>query len=143
MDLRQVAELHVPPDWTIDATNASLQTLEAPKDATGFPPGRSGIGVGSLAGGDQAEQLEWVAKHARENDYADYTNFKRLPNETINGTPFFRLQFESEAVWWDVYGTVTPDGEHSILIEWQFDKILTRKQAEAIWSPVMPTFKML
>ncbi|GGR43916.1 hypothetical protein J2S40_004185 [Nocardioides luteus] len=132
----------MPPDWTIDATNASLQTLEAPKDATGFPPGRGGIGVGSLAGGDQAEQFDWVAKHAKENDYAGYDNFKRLPDEVINGTKFFRFQFDSEAVWWDVYGTVTADGEHSILIEWQFDKTIDRKQAEDIWSPVMPTFKM-
>lgn len=141
--LEDVAEISVPPDWTVKSSTDALDTLSAPKDAVGFPPGSATVGVGNLAGGDQAEQLEWVAKHAKENDYAGYANLKRLPNEVINGTAFYRFQYESDAYWFDAYGTVTPDGEYNIVFEWQFDKTITRKQAEAIWSPVMPTFKML
>jgi hypothetical protein len=56
---------------------------------------------------------------------------KRDPNEVINGTTFYRLQFESEAEWYDVYGTVTPDAEHQIVVEWKFHKTIVRKEAEA------------
>jgi hypothetical protein len=141
--LEDVAEISVPADWTVKSSTDALDTLSAPKDAVGFPPGSATVGVGNLAGGDQAEQLEWVAKHAKENDYAGYANLKRLPNEVINGTPFYRFQYESDAYWFDAYGTVTPDGEYNIVFEWQFDKTMSRKEAEAIWSPVMPTFEML
>ncbi|MFJ9392070.1 hypothetical protein ACIRON_24825 [Nocardioides sp. NPDC101246] len=141
--LEDVAEISVPADWTVKSSTDALDTLSAPKDAVGFPPGSATVGVGNLAGGDQADQLEWVAKRAMENDYAGYANLKRLPNEVINGTSFYRFQYESDAYWFDAYGTVTPDGEYNIVFEWQFDKTISRKQAEAIWGPVMPTFKML
>lgn len=143
VDLRGVAEISVPADWSVQPTGDSLTTLEAPKDAVGFPPGSATVGVGNLAGGDQGEELEWVAKHAMENDYAGYTNLNRRPNEVINGTTFYRFQYESDAYWFDTYGTVTPDAEYNIVFDWQFDKTMSRKEAEAIWSPVMPTFKML
>lgn len=142
VQLEQVAELSVPPEWTVKSLNASQHTLSAPKDAIGFPPGSAIAAAGNLAGGDQAEQFEWMANRDIKTNYARY-NPKRLPDEVINGTTFYRLQFESKAEWYDVYGTVTPDGEYSIGIEWKFDKTISRKEAEAIWSPVMPTFKML
>lgn len=142
-DLDGVAEISVPSDWTVKSTGDALDTLQAPKDAVGFPPGSATVGVGNLAGGDQSEQLEWMANRELKTNYAGYTNLERLPNEIINGTTFFRLQFEDGADWYDLYGTVTPDGEYSIVFEWKFLKTLDRKQAEAIWSPVMPTFKML
>lgn len=142
VDLRDVAEISVPPDWTVKTTTPKLHHLSAPKDMTGFPPGKATVGVGSLPGGDQENALESSAKWAMETDYAGY-NPKRLPNEVINGTTFYRLQFDSEAVWYDVYGTVTPDGEYNIEFDWEADKVIDRKEAEAIWSAVMPTFKML
>lgn len=140
--LDNVAEISVPSNWTIESTNDSIHTLKPPKGAVGFLPGWATVNVGNLAGGDQAEELEESAKWAMENDYAG-RNAKRLPNEVIDGTDFFRLQFESETEWYDVYGTVTPDAEHQIVFEWKFDKTIGRKEAEAIWSPVMPTFRML
>lgn len=140
--LEDVAEISVPSDWTVKSTTDALDTLEAPKDKVGFPPGSATVAVGNLAGGDEEEQLEWMANRQLKTNYADY-NPKRLADEEINGTTFYRLQFESEAEWYDLYGTVTPDGEYSIVFEWKFLKTLDRKQAEAIWSPVMPTFKML
>ncbi|MBB3087968.1 hypothetical protein [Nocardioides albus] len=143
VDLDGVAEISVPPDWTVKSTGDALDTLQAPKDSVGFPPGSATVGVGNLAGGDQSEQLERSANYELKTTYAGYTNLKRLPNEVINDTTFFRLQFEGGADWYDVYGTVTPDGEYSIVFQWKFMKTLDRKQAEAIWSPVMPTFKML
>lgn len=141
--LRGVAELSVPSDWAVKSLNASQHTLHAPLDATGFPPATGVVSAGNLAGGDPKKELESSAKWSMENDYSGYSNLKRLPNEVINGTTFYRLQFESEATWFDVYGTVTPDAEYHILIEWRADKIIDRKEAEAIWTPVMPTFKML
>lgn len=143
VDLDGVAEISIPPDWTIKSTGDALDTLRAPKDAVGFPPGSATVGVGNLAGGDQKEQLEWMANRQLKTNYAGYTNLKRLPDEAINGTTFYRLQLENSGDWYDVYGTVTPDGEHSIVFEWKFLKTLDRKEAEAVWSPVMPTFKML
>lgn len=140
--LDDVAEISVPSDWTIKSTTGALHTLQAPKDAVGLPPGSATVGVNNLAGGDQADELEESAKYVMENDYASY-NPKRLPNEVINGATFYRLQFESEAEWYDIYGTVTADAEHHIVFEWRFDKMISRKEAEAIWSPVMPTFKLL
>lgn len=83
-----------------------------------------------------------MANRDMKTNYARYSP-KRLPDEVINGTTFYRLQFESESHWYEVYGTVTPDAKYSIGIEWKFLKTLDRKEAEAIWSPVMPTFKML
>lgn len=142
MALDSVAEISVPSNWTIESTNDSIHTLKPPKGAAGFLPGWATVNVGNLAGGDQSEELEESAKWAMENDYAG-RNAKRLPNEVIDGTNFFRLQFESESEWYDVYGTVTQDAEHQIVFEWKFDKTIDRKEAEAIWSPVMPTFKML
>lgn len=141
--LREVAALSVPSDWAVKSLNSSQHTLQAPLDATGFPPATGIASAGNLAGGDPEGELESAAKWSMENDYSGYSNLKRLPNEIVNGTNFYRLQFESEATWFDVYGTVTPDAEYHILIEWRADKILDRKEAEAIWSPVMPTFKML
>ena len=143
VDLDGSAEISVPPDWTVKSTGDALDTLRAPDDAVGFPPGSATVGVGNLAGGDQKEGLEWMANRQLKTNYAGYTNLKRLPDEVINGTKFYRLQAENGADWYDVYGTVTPDGEYSIVLEWKFLKSLDRKQAEAIWSPVMPTFKML
>lgn len=140
--LRDVAELSVPPDWTIDSTNASLHTLAAPKDTSGFPPASATVGVNSLAGGDQSDAIESSAKWVMKNDYAGSTNLKRLPDEVINGTTFYRIQFESAGAWSDVYGTVTPDAEHHIVIEWKSLKVIGRNDAEAVWRPVMPTFKM-
>lgn len=142
VELGQVAELSVPSDWTVKSTNDSLHTLQAPKDKVGFPPGSATVGINSLAGGKQGTKLESSARWVMENDYAGYKP-KRLPNEVINGTDFYRIQFESESEWYDVYGTVTPDAEQHIVIEWKFLKTLDRKQAEAVWGPVMPTFKML
>lgn len=141
--LEDVAEISVPPDWTVRSTTDALDTLRAPKGEVGFSPGSATVVVGNLAGGDEATELEWVAKHSMENDYAGYDNLKRLPDEVINGTTFYRLQFESDADWFDVYGTVSPDAESHIRIAWQFGKTISREDAEAIWSPVMPTFKML
>jgi hypothetical protein len=141
--LEDVAEISVPSDWTVKSTTDALDTLRAPKGELGFSPGSATVAVGNLAGGDQADELEWVAKHSMENDYAGYTNLKRLPDEVINGTTFYRLQFESGTFWFDAYGTVTPDAEYHIRIAWQFDKTISRKQSEAVWSPVMPTFSML
>lgn len=140
--LGDVAELSVPPDWTIDSANASLRTLAAPVDKSGFPPSSATVGVGNLAGGDETEQFDWMANRDMKTNYAGYSP-KRLPDEVINGTTFYRIQFESGGAWSDVYGTVTPDGEYSIGIEWKSLKTIDRKQAEAIWRPVMPTFKML
>ena len=140
--LDDVAEISVPSDWTVKSTTDALDTLQAPEDKVGFPPGSATAGVGNLAGGDEKKQLEWMANRQLKTNYAGY-NPKRLPDEKINGTTFYRLQFESDAEWYDVYGTVTHDGEYSIVLEWKFLKTLDRKQAEAIWSPVMPTFKML
>ena len=140
--LTHVAEISVPSDWTVKSTGDALDTLQAPKDKVGFPPGAATINVGNLAGGDEKKQLEWMANRQLKTDYANY-HPKRLPNEVINGTTFYRLQFENESDLYDVYGTVTPDGEYGIVVEWKFMKTVNRKQAEAIWSPVMPTFKML
>jgi hypothetical protein len=140
--LDSVAEISVPSNWTIESTNDAIHTLKPPKGAAGFLPGWATVNVGNLAGGDQAEELEESANWAIETDYAG-RNPKRLPDEVIDGTNFFRLQFESETEWYDVYGTVTPDAEHQIVFEWKFDKTIGREEAEAIWSPVMPTFKML
>lgn len=141
--LREVAELSVPADWAIKPTTASLQTLEAPKDKSGLIPGWATVGLGNLTGGDEKEAFDWSVERDMKTNYAEYTNLKRLPDEVINGTTFYRLQFESPSHWYDVYGTVTPDAEYSIGVEWKFLKTNGRKQAEAIWSPVMPTFKML
>ncbi|MEI7056255.1 hypothetical protein WBG06_10600 [Nocardioides sp. CCNWLW239] len=141
--LRDVAELSVPSDWNVKSLNASQHTLNAPLDASGLPAATGIASAGNLAGGDPEKALESAAKWSMENDYSGYSNLKRLPNEVINGTTFYRLQLESEATWFDVYGTVTPDAEYHILIEWRADKIIDRQEAEAIWSPVMPTFRML
>lgn len=141
--LEDVAEISVPSDWTVKSATDALDTLRAPKGEVGFSPGSATVSVGNLAGGDQAEELEWTAKHSMENDYSGYDSLKRLPDEVINGTPFYRLQFESEAYWFDVYGTVTPDAEYHVRVAWKFSKSISRKEAEAVWSPVMPSFKML
>lgn len=141
--LEDVAEISVPSDWAVKSTTDALDTLRAPKSDIGFSPGSATVAVGNLAGGDQAEELEWVAKHSMEKDYAGYANLKRLPDEVINGIAFYRLQFESDAYWFDAYGTVTADAEYHVRVAWQFDKTTSRKEAEKIWSPVMPTFKML
>lgn len=142
VELRHAAEISIPSDWTVKSTTDALHTLQPPKDKVGFPPGSGTVGVNGLAGGNQADELESAATWVIENDYAGYKP-KRLPNEVINGTDFYRLQFESEADWYDVYGTVTPDAEQHIVVEWKFLKTLDRKQAEAIWRPTMSTFEML
>lgn len=68
----------------------------------------------------------------------------RLPDETINGALFYHFRYETDTEWGDMYGTVTPDIEYQVTIEWSVMKSTSsRADEDAMIKQIMPTFKLL
>ncbi|MFD4326038.1 hypothetical protein ACFWQC_15480 [Nocardioides sp. NPDC058538] len=118
--------------------------MRAPEDAIGISPGAGNIQANVYSTDVTAADLEELAKLHEKDLKEDFANLKRLPNETINGQPFFRFQADDGQVWYDEYVTLEPDGQYQISVTWRFNKTdVDRKGAEALIDQVMPTYQAL
>lgn len=140
-----VAQLQVPPDWTLSSTRDASQTMAAPKDSIGLSPGSGNILADPNPGGGEGEDAvdEWA--DLREKSLSgDLKNLERLPNERINGSVFYHFRGEGDGTWEDHYGAVVPGGDRRITITWRFNQAdIDRKGAEALIAEIMPTYQVL
>lgn len=143
----EIAQLHVPSDWTIKSGGKQLLTLRAPKNEVGLSPGAGHISVGvySTDGEIKAELDELAELHATQLERdASFTKIERQPNETINGSLFYHFRVETEYTWEEMYGTLVPDAGRQVAVEWSFNKSdIDRKGAEALIAPIMATYEVL
>ncbi|MGH8078836.1 MAG: hypothetical protein ACREPE_16165, partial [Lysobacter sp.] len=140
-----VAQLQVPPDWTISSSGDLSLTVRAPEDAIGISPGAATFQGGVHAGeGDDAAAVDALAALEEKALADDVQNLKRLPNETIDGSIFYHFQGDTGREWEDHYGTVVPGGDHHVTVTWRFTKTdIDRKGAEALIAQIMPTYRTL
>lgn len=140
-----VAQLQVPPDWTVTSNADQTQTMRAPKDSIGVSPGSGNIVAGPHAGDGDGESAVNALADLRQDELArDLKNLKRLPNETINGSIFYHFQGEDEYTWQDHYGTVVPGGDDRVSMSWDFNKSdIDRKGADTLIEPIMATYEVL
>lgn len=143
----KVAQLHVPPNWELDSYADQAQTMIAPENEVGLSPGSGEIMVGVYGADENLEEaIEGLAKlvHDQLKRDSSLTNLERLPDETINGTLFFHFRAETEYTWQDHYGTVVSTTRDQVTVTWQFNKSdIDRKDAEALFAPIMATYEVL
>ncbi|MFE7224808.1 hypothetical protein ACFU7D_08505 [Nocardioides sp. NPDC057577] len=140
------AQLHVPPDWTVEPGGAETVSMVAPKDDLGYSPGFGNLLASNLGGGgDVATNVETIAGYEKDRlTTGGAAHLKRLPDATFNGALFYHFQYEKDRTWNDSYATVTEDGQQQITINWDFNKSdIDRKGADALIAKVMPTFELL
>ena len=140
----EVAQLHVPPDWTLSSSGDLSLTARAPKDSVGISPGGATFQGGVHAGsGDGEAAVEALADLEEKPLTEDVQNLKRLPNETINGSIFYHFQGDTAYEWEDHYGTVVPGGDRRVTVTWRFTKAdIDRNGAEALIDQIMPTYEV-
>lgn len=98
------------------------------------------------ADGDLEEAVEGLAKLVQGQLKSDssFSKVERLPDETINGTPFYHFRTETEFTWQDHYGTVASTTRDQVTVTWEFNKSdIDRKSADALIAPIMATYKTL
>lgn len=140
------AQLHVPPDWTVEPGGAETVSMVAPEDDLGYSPGFGNLLASNLGGGgDMASNVETIAGYEKDRlTTAGAAQLKRLPDVTINGALFYHFQYEKDRTWNDSYATVTEDGQQQITVNWDFNKSdIDRKSADALIAKVLPTFELL
>lgn len=142
-----VAQLQVPPDWTLSSNRKQSQTMRAPTNSVGLSPGSGGLMAGAYgADGDLSDAVEGLAElvHDQLKGDSSLANLERLPDETINGTLFYHFRAETEFTWQDHYGTVAATTRDQVTVTWEFNKSdIDRKGAEALIAPVMATYEVL
>lgn len=143
----EIAQLHAPADWSVQTGGKQILTLRAPKNEIGLSPGAGHMSadVYSTEGEVTAalDELAGLRGKTLEDD-SSLTGLKRLPNETINGSPFYHFRAESEFTWEDHYGTLVPDADRQVTVVWSFNKSdIDRKGADALIAPIMATYEVL
>lgn len=142
-----VAQLQVPPDWVLSSNRKQSQTMRAPKSSVGLSPGSGGLMADAYgADGNLEDAVGGLAKlvHDQLKRDSSLTKLERLPDETINGTPFYHFRAETEFTWQDHYGTVAPTTRDQVTVTWEFNKSdIDRKGAEALIDPIMATYEVL
>lgn len=141
-----VAQIHMPPEWSILNQRANAASFAAAKDELGLIPGSGTMGSGvNSPSGDVKADIE----HATESRLETYRNdpnrknVKRLADVTINDVPFSHFQWEVGQRWNSEYVTVTPDGQSVITVGWGFSKSgLDRDGSQKMIDPVMETFEL-
>lgn len=140
-----VAQIRMPPDWSIIDQGPDSASFAAAKDQVGLSPGSGtmGIGVNSPSGDLKADIERATASHLETyRDDPNMRNVKRLPDLTTNGATFSHVQWEVGQSWDSEYVTVTPDGEYVVTVRWGFTKSgLDRKGSQDLIDPVMETFE--
>jgi hypothetical protein len=143
----KVAQLHVPPTWELDSYGDESQAMIAPKNSVGLSPGSGEISTGVYStDGDVEDVLNELAGLRGRTLKKDtsFTALKQLPNETINGSPFYHFRAETEYTWEDHYGALVPDAVRQVNVVWSFNKSdIDRKGAEALIAPIMATYEVL
>ena len=140
----EAAQLHVPPDWTLSSSADLSQTMRAPDDAIGISPGAGNIQANVYSTDVTEADLEELAELTEKDLKDDFTNLKRLPNESINGQAFFHFRGYDDQIWYDEYVSLEPDGHYQISVIWRFNKTdIDRKGAEALIAEIMPTYEVL
>ncbi|MGH3976426.1 MAG: hypothetical protein ACRDS9_24370 [Pseudonocardiaceae bacterium] len=143
----EVAQVHLPSDWTILDQDETSASFAAAKDEVGLSPGSGtmGIGVNSPSGDVKADIERATTSHLEtyQGD-SNMKNVKRLPDVTINDVLFTHVQWEVGQSWDSEYVTVTSDGEYVVTVGWGFSKSgIDRKGSQALIDTVMETFELL
>lgn len=143
----EIAQFHAPEDWAIEPGGKQILSIVAPKDEIGLSPGAGHVSADVYLTDEEIDtELEGLAKLAQDQFKADssLTKLERMPNETINGSLFYRFRAESEFTWEDHYATLVPDAGMQVAVTWKFNKSdIDRKDAEALIAPIMATYEVL
>lgn len=143
----EVAQIHLPPDWTVLNQREGSASFAAAKDNLGLIPGSGTMGYGvNSPSGDVKADIESATESRLETYRSDpnRTNVKRLPDVTINGALFSHFQWEVGQSWNSEYVTVTADDQSVVTVGWGFNKSgLDRKGSQELIDPVMETFELV
>ena len=135
INVRDVAEIRLPPDWTTRTNN--MGTIMTPPNGVSIG-GVIGASLG-VSGDDSVEGIDHEAK-----EYAESSPYppQRMDDLEVNGTRLFHLRGEQERFWRDDFGTLNED--YLITIGWQFVKAdIDRDGADKLINEVMATFRPL